>query len=70
LEGAIADGNLVGGGLGRRVTSDETAPGLVALMDDFRGVFFVLGLAREGERVFRLAIGNLVDPEPLIGGPD
>ena len=43
-------------------------------MDDLRRVFFVLGLAREGECVLALAIGNLVDPRggysPSVGCRD
>jgi hypothetical protein len=31
-------------------------------MDDLGGVFLVLRLSREGESVFGLAVGNLVDP--------
>ena len=35
----------------------------MTLVDDLRRVLLVLRLAREGELVFRLAIGNFVDPE-------
>lgn len=31
-------------------------------MDDLHGILFVFGLTREGESIFRLAIGNFVDP--------
>lgn len=47
---------------------DELLPGLGALLDDFLGVFLVLALAREGELVLGLAVGDLVDAEPLVGG--
>jgi len=62
----IADGNFTRGGF----TVDETAPGLMGLVDDLHGVFLVFSLAGEGELVLRLAIGDLVDPEPLVGCPN
>jgi hypothetical protein len=31
-------------------------------MNNFGGIFLVLGLARESELVFGLAVGNFVDP--------
>lgn len=34
----------------------------MAFMNDFSSVFLVLGLARESEGVFRLSIGDLVNP--------
>ena len=46
----------------RGVTVDETAPGLMGFVDDLHSVLLVLGLAREGELVLGLAIGDLVDP--------
>ena len=49
---------------------DEVLPRVVALGNDFGRVLFVLGLAREGEGVFGLAVGDLVDAEPLVGGAD
>lgn len=42
----------------------------MGLLDDVQGVLLVLGLAREGELVLGLAIGDLVDAEPLVGGTD
>jgi len=63
--GDIGDGDL------RNLYSlagDETAPCFVTLVDDLRGVLPVLGLTREREGVLGLSIGNLIDPEPLIGG--
>lgn len=62
----IADGNFTRGG----ITVDETAPGFVGLVDDFHGVLLVFSLAGEGELILRLAIGDLVDPEPFVGCPD
>jgi hypothetical protein len=37
----------------------------MTLVDDFRRVFLVLGLSREGERILGLSIGDLVDPKKL-----
>ena len=34
----------------------------MAFVDDLSGVFLVLRLSREGESVFGLAVGDLVDP--------
>lgn len=51
------------------LASDETFPSLSALTNDVHGVFLVLALAGEGELVLGLAIGDLVDAEPLVGGP-
>lgn len=62
----VTCGKLRSGGL----SSDKTTPGLVALMNDLGGITFVLGLTRERKSVLRLSIGNLVDPEPLVGSPD
>ena len=39
-------------------------------MDDVEGVLLVLALASEGELVLGLAIGDLVDAEPLVGGTE
>jgi len=52
------------------LTGHEPPPGFVALVDDLSSVLLVLGLAGEGELVLGLAIGDLVDPEPLIGSTD
>jgi len=54
----------------RGVTVDETAPGFVGLMDNLHSVLLVLSLAGEGELIFGLSVGDLVDPEPLVGSPD
>ena len=59
-------GQVVRGGLGGRFTRDELLPEFVGLVDDLNGVLLGLGLTREGEDVLGLAIGNLVDPEPLV----
>lgn len=37
-------------------------------MDDVQGVLLVLALAGESKLVLGLAVGDLVDAEPLIGG--
>jgi hypothetical protein len=42
--------------------SNETAPSLMAFMDDLGGIFLVLCFTGESEGVFGLAVGNLVDP--------
>jgi len=70
LNGNVANREIIRRGLRRRLTDDQTAPGFVAFMDNLRGIFLVLGLSRESESVLGLAIGNLVDPEPFIGGTD
>jgi len=64
--GDVADGDFTR----RGVTADETAPSFVGLVDDLHGVLLVLSLAREGELVLGLSIGDLVDPEPLVCGSD
>lgn len=53
------------GGLAR----DEALPSLSTLADDVHGVFLVLALAGESELVLGLAVGDLVDAEPLVRGP-
>jgi len=55
--------NLAGGGLAR----DELLPGIGTLLDNFHGILLVLALAGESELVLTLAIGDLVDAEPLVG---
>jgi len=66
----ILDGEVVGGGTVGCLASDQTAPGLVALVDNFSGVLLVLRLPREGKGILGLSIRNLIDPEPLVGGAD
>ncbi|KAI3488210.1 hypothetical protein L1887_47749 [Cichorium endivia] len=66
LDGGVGEADLAGVGLAR----DEALPGLVALVHDLGGVLAVLGLAGEGELVLGLAVGDLVDAEPLVGGAD
>lgn len=56
-------GEVIAGGLGGDLTTEETTPCFVALMDDLGGILLVLGFARESELVLGLAIGDLVDPE-------
>lgn len=50
------------------VVLDQLLPGRVALGNDLLGVLLVLALAVESKDVFRLAVWNLVDSEPLVGG--
>jgi hypothetical protein len=50
------------------LASDELLPRLGALANDLHGVLAVLALAGEGELVLRLAVWDLVNAEPLIGG--
>jgi hypothetical protein len=66
LDSDVGSRNTTSGGL----ASDETLPGLSALADNVKSVVLVLALASEGKLVLRLAIGNLVDTEPLIGGAE
>lgn len=60
--GGSLHGEIVRGGLSGALAADETAPGLVALVDDLGGVLLVLRLTGERELVLGLAIGDLVDP--------
>ena len=73
LVGAVSDlgvdrGDIVLVGLVGHLLLDESLPGIVGALDDLEGVGLVLGLTVEGELVLRLAIGDLVDAEPLLGG--
>jgi hypothetical protein len=63
-DGGIGESDVVLGGL----ASNELLPSLGALTDNVHGVLLVLALAREGELVLGLAVGDLVDAEPLVGG--
>lgn len=65
-EGGVGEREVVLGSL----ASNELLPGLGALTDNVHGVLLVLALAGEGELVLGLAIGNLVDAEPLVGGTE
>lgn len=58
------DGDVTGGDL----ASDELLPSVGTLLDDIVGVLLVLALAGEGELVLGLAVGDLIDAEPLVGG--
>jgi hypothetical protein len=64
--GDVADRDIAGRGF----AVDETAPGFMGLVDNLHGVLLVLSLAREGELVFGLSVGDLVNPEPLVGSSD
>jgi hypothetical protein len=59
--------NLVLLGVGL-VVDELLLPRLVALVDDLDGVLFALGLAGEGKDVLWLAVWDLVNPEPFVGG--
>jgi len=64
--GNVANRNLARGG----IAVYETAPGFMSLVDDLHGILLVFSFTGEGELVLRLAVGDLVDPEPFIGRPD
>jgi len=64
--GEVADRDFARG----RVAVDEAAPGFVGFMDNLHSVLLVLSLTGEGELVFGLSIGDLVDPEPFVGSSD
>jgi len=42
----------------------------VTFMDNFCSILLVLGLSGESKSVLGLAVGNLVNPEPFVGGSD
>jgi hypothetical protein len=63
----VLDRKVVSGSLRRGLARDETAPGLVALMNNLGRVLLVLRLTRERELVLWLAIRNLVDAVNLLG---
>lgn len=62
------DQNLQADVTGAGLASDELVPGVGALVDDVESVLLVLALAGESELVLGLAVGDLVDAEPLVGG--
>lgn len=70
LDGGVGDGQVVSVSVGGRLTVHELPPSLVALVNNLHRILFALGLARECENVLRLAVGDFVDPEPLVGGTD
>jgi len=59
-----SEGNVTSSGL----AGDELLPSIGTLVDDIGGVLLVLALAGESELVLGLAVGDLVDAEPLVGG--
>lgn len=61
-------GNLQADLAGGRLAGDELLPCIGTLVDDIHGVLLVLALAGESELVLGLAVGDLVDAEPLVGG--
>lgn len=62
--GVDLQANVTRGGL----ASDKLVPGVGTLVDDIQGVLLVLALAGESELVLGLAVGDLVDAEPFVGG--
>jgi hypothetical protein len=55
--------------LGVSLVVDELLlPELVAFVDNLNRVLLALGLAGKGKDVLRLAVWDLVDPQPLVGG--
>jgi hypothetical protein len=52
------------------LASGKLLPGLGTLADNVHGVLLVLALAGEGKLVLRLAVWDLVDAEPLVGGTE
>ena len=45
---------------------DQSLPGVTAFTDDLLGVLLVLAFTAESELVLGLAVGDLVDAEPLV----
>lgn len=67
----VGDGDVAGGQVGgRRLSSDETTPSFMAFMNNLGSVALVLGFSGESKGVFRLSIGDFVDPKPFVGSPD
>lgn len=58
----ISHGEIIGGGFGGGLASDQTTPRFVALVDNLHSVLLVFSLAREGEGVLGLSIGDFVNP--------
>ena len=54
---------IVGWSLGGAFACAQTAPGFMTLVDDLHRIFLVFGFPGEGKGIFRLAIGDLVDPK-------
>jgi hypothetical protein len=65
-DGGVNQAEVLLGGL----AGGKLLPGLGALADDVHGVLLVLALAGEGKLVLGLAIWDLVDTEPLVGGTE
>jgi len=49
---------------------NQPLPCLMSLPDNIIGILLVLALPRESKLVLRLSIWDLIDTEPLIGGPE
>ena len=63
--------DVIGSSLGGTLAGNsEPLPCLVTFVDDLSGVLLVLRLTRERELVLGLAIGDLVDTEPLVGSTE
>jgi len=62
----VANRDLVVRCLSGAFTGDEATPRFMAFMNDCCSVFLVLGLAGESELVLGLAVGDLVNTEPLV----
>lgn len=52
------------------LSSDESVPRIATLTDDLLGVLLVLAFTAESELILRLSVWDLVDTEPLVGGPE
>lgn len=69
--GRVLDGRVGGRDAARLgLASNKALPGLSTLANDIHGVGLVLALASEGELVLGLAVRDLVDTEPLVGGTE
>jgi len=66
--GYVANRQLVGRCLGGSFAADEATPRFMALVNDFCGIFLVLGLAGESELVLGFAIRDFVNTEPFVRG--
>lgn len=70
IDGGVGHGQVVGGGLGGGLARHQVQPVLMGFLHNIGGVLLVLGLAGEGKLVLGLAIGDLVDAEPLDSGAE
>ena len=63
-------GQIIRSRLSGAFTCDKPPPSFMAFMNNLCRILLIFGLTREGKLVLGLPIRNLVDPEPLIRGPD